>query len=93
LQAQFEESIKKVDGKQYSVVDSMLQRANDPITKVVMELAFPPKFRVPQIDPYDRSKDLGDHVEMNKAHTSFLRSLDEIICQSFPLTLKRLARR
>jgi hypothetical protein len=54
--------------------------ANHPFTKEVMELALPLKFRVPKINPYDKSKDLGNHVEMYRAHMRLLRSLSEIIC-------------
>jgi hypothetical protein len=67
--------------------------ANHPFTKEVMELALPSKFKVPKIYPYDKSKDLGDHVEMYRAHMRLLRSLNEIICESFPLTLKGPVRR
>jgi hypothetical protein len=70
LQAKFEEVSKKVVDKHFLTVDNILQGPNLPFTKEVMEFDLPPKFKIPQIDPYDRSKDPVDHIETYKAHGS-----------------------
>lgn len=52
-----------------------------------MEFPFPKKFKVPSIDPYDRSKDPTDHVETYKTHMSLQRDPYKIMFRVFPVTL------
>ena len=52
----------------------------------------PVKFRMPQIEAYDGSKDLLDHLESFKTLINLEGVPDEIICRSFPTTLKGLVR-
>lgn len=46
-----------------------------------------PKFKVPQMDPYDGSFDPIDHIETYKAHMSLQGVPDEIMCRAFPVML------
>ncbi|XP_042944808.1 uncharacterized protein LOC122278688 [Carya illinoinensis] len=53
-----------------------------------MVMPLPPKFKVPQVDMYDGTKDPVDHLESFKAHITLHSFPGEIACWSFPLTLK-----
>lgn len=57
-----------------------------------MVMPLPPKFKVPQMQIYNRSKDPVEHLEMCKAHMTLHSFLREIVCRAFPLTLKGAAR-
>jgi predicted ATP-grasp superfamily ATP-dependent carboligase len=46
----------------------ILQGTNLPFTRKVVELALPLKFRVPQIDLYNKTKDPSDHIETYRAY-------------------------
>ncbi|XP_042939467.1 uncharacterized protein LOC122274497 [Carya illinoinensis] len=71
-----------------SSVESLLHQTDLPYSAQIMAVLLPPKFKVPQIDMYDRSKDPVDHLENFKAQTTFHGFQGEIACQAFPLTLK-----
>ncbi|XP_042958112.1 uncharacterized protein LOC122293660 [Carya illinoinensis] len=57
-----------------------------------MAVPLPPKFKVPQIDLYDGSKDPVEHLENFKAHITLHGFSEEIACRAFPLTLKGTTR-
>ena len=52
----------------------------------------PSKFRLPQPKPFDGLKDLQDHLNTFKMTLGLQQPLDEILCRSFPTTLKAAAR-
>lgn len=51
-----------------------------------------PKFKVPNLEICDRSKDSLEHLETFKAHMTLHEFLGEIMCQVFLLTLKGATR-
>lgn len=53
-----------------------------------MAVLLPPKFKMPLIDMYDRSRDPVDHVENFKDQVMLHSFPNEIACLTFPLTLK-----
>ncbi|XP_042958151.1 uncharacterized protein LOC122293724 [Carya illinoinensis] len=57
-----------------------------------MAVPLPPKFKVPQIDMYDGSRDHMDHLDNFKAHMTLHDFPGEITYRAFPLNLKRIAR-
>ena len=51
-----------------------------------------PKFRMPQVEAYNESKDPLDHLESFKTFMHLQDVADKIMCQAFPTTLKGPAR-
>nr|XP_023875958.1 uncharacterized protein LOC111988400 [Quercus suber] len=74
-------------------LDSMLKRTDSPFTASVLECPLPPKFRLPQPEFYDSIKDPLDHIGAFKTILNLQQTLDEVICRSFPATLREAARR
>ncbi|XP_075640496.1 uncharacterized protein LOC142612268 [Castanea sativa] len=72
--------------------DGMIQRTDSPFTTKVLNHSLPPKFRLPQLESYDGSKDPLDHIESFKTLMLLQMTLDEVMCRAFPTTLKGAAR-
>ena len=73
-------------------LDDMIKRTNSPFTASVLECLLPPKFRLPQLEVYYGTKDPLDHIEAFKTILNLQQTPDEVICRSFPATLKGAAR-
>ena len=63
-----------------------------PFTTSVNSFPLPSKFRMLQIESYDRAKDPIDHLESFKTLMHLQGVVDEIMCRAFPTTLKGPAR-
>ena len=50
-------------GRVSSDLDDLVHRTNSPFTKFVNSFPLPPKFRMLQIESYNRAKDPLDHLE------------------------------
>ena len=72
-------------------LDGMLKRTDSPFTTNVLECPLPSKFRLPQLEFYDGTKDPLDHIGAFKTILNLQQSPDEVICISFPATLKGAA--
>lgn len=57
----------------------------------IMMMSLPPKFKVLQMK-YNVSKNIVEHLETFKTHMTLHGFFREIACQSFPLTLKGVAK-
>ena len=66
--------------------------ADSSFTLAVKECPMPSKFRLPQLEPFDELKDLLDHLNTFKMALGLQQPPDEILCCSFPTTLKGAAR-
>ena len=53
---------------------------------------MPSKFQLPQLEPFDGLKDPLDHLNTFKTTLGLQQPPDEILCRSFPTTLKGAAR-
>ena len=73
-------------------LDGMLQQTDSPFTTNVLEYLLPPKFFLPQLEFYDGMKDPLDHIGAFKTILNLQQTSDEVICRSFPATLRRAAR-
>ena len=49
-------------GKTTINLDGMIKRTDSPFTTSVLECPLPPKFRLPQLEVYDDTKDPLDHI-------------------------------
>jgi len=73
-------------------LDGMVKRTDSPFTTKVLECPLPPKFGLLQLESYDSMKDPLDHITTFKITLSLQQMPNEILCRSFPITLKRAAR-
>ena len=72
-------------------LDGMIRRM-DSLTNEVLNRPLPPKFRLPQLESYDGSKDPLDHIESFKTLMLLQMTPDEVMNRTFPTTLKGAAR-
>ena len=70
----------------------MVRTATSPFTAAILECLVPSKFRLPQLEPFDGLKDPFDHLNTFKMTLGLQQPPDEILCHSFPTTLKGAAR-
>ena len=73
-------------------VDRLVRATDSPFTTVVLECPVPSKFQLPQLESFDTLKDPQDHFNTFKVTLGLQQPLDEILCHSFPTTLKGAAR-
>ena len=73
-------------------VDRLVRATDSPFTTVVLECPVPSKFRLPQLESFNGLKDPQDHFNTFKTTLGLQQSPDEILCRSFPTTLKGAAR-
>ena len=73
-------------------VDKMVRATDSPFTTAVLECPVPSKFRLPQLEPFDGLKDPQDHLNTFRTTLGLQQLPDEILCRSFPTTLKAAAR-
>ena len=79
-------------GRVSSDLNDLVHRIDSPFTVFVNSFPLPQKFRMPQIESYDRAKDPIDHLESFKTLMHLQGVVDEIMCRAFPTTLKGPAR-
>ena len=79
-------------GEMIMNLDGMLKRTDSPFIASILECSLPPKFCLPQLEFYDDTKDPFDHIGAFKAILNLQQTLDEVICRSFPATLRGAAR-
>ena len=53
-------------GQESSDLDDFVHRTDSPFTALVTSFPLPPKFRMPQVENYDGSKNPLDHLESFK---------------------------
>ena len=73
-------------------LDKLVRATDSPFTTAVLECPMPSKFRLPQLEPFNGLKDPQVHLNTFKTMLGLQQPLDEILCRSFPTTLKGVAR-
>ena len=73
-------------------LDRMVRKTDSPFTTAVLKCLVPLKFHLPQLEPFDGLKDPLDHLNTFKTTLGLQQLSDEILCRSFPTTLKVVAR-
>ena len=63
-----------------SDLDELVHWTDSPFTPLVTSFPFPLKFRMPQVETYDGSKDPLDHLESFKTLVHLQGVVDEIMC-------------
>ena len=79
-------------GRVSSDLDDLVHQTNSPFIAFVSLFPLPLKFRMPQVESYNRCKDLLDHLESFKTLMHLQEVANEIMCRAFLTTLKGLAR-
>ena len=92
MKEQMEVMMNALKGRVSSDFDDLVNRIDSPFTAFVNSFPLPHKFRMPQIDNYDRFKDPLDHLETFKTLMHLQGVADEIMCRAFPKTLKGAAK-
>ena len=72
-------------------LDRMIRAIDSSFTMAVLECPVLSKFRLPQLEPFDGLKDPQDHLNTFKTTLGLQQPPDEILCRSFPTTLKGAA--
>ncbi|XP_030923548.1 uncharacterized protein LOC115950496 [Quercus lobata] len=92
MRKEMDELRNAIKGKMDQSLERIVRKTNSPFTVAVQECPVPSKFRLPQQEPFDWLKDLLDHLNTFKTTLGLQQSPDEILCRSFPTTLKEAAR-
>ena len=92
MRKEMDELRNAIRGKTDRSLDRMVRTTNSPFTMAVLECPVPLKFRLPQLEPFDGLKDPLDHLNTFKTTLGLQQPPNEILCCSFPTTLKGVAR-
>jgi len=77
--------------KRVNPVDNLVHRIDSPFTASINSHPLPLKFKMPSLDSYDGTRDPFDHITTFKTMMHLQGVPDEIMCKTFPTTLKGLA--
>ena len=82
----------KENMRRANLVEDLVHRIDSPFTASINGDPLPPKFKMPSLDSCDGTCDPFDHIATFKTTMHLQGVLDEIMCRTFPTTLKGLAR-
>ena len=80
-----------VKGRASDSMDTLVQQTESPFTAEVLHFPLPAKFRMPQIEAFDGTKDPIDHINTYKNQMELHEYQDLVRCKAFAITLKGLA--
>ncbi len=66
MKAKVNKTIKMMKGKTHAVMDDLVHKANLPFTPNVIRYPLLPKFKIPQLEAIDDTKDPLDHLRPRK---------------------------
>ena len=89
---EMDELRNSINRKTDRILDRMVRTTDSPFMTAILECLVLSKFRLPQLEPFDRLKDPLDHLNTFKTTLDFQQPPDEILCYSFLTTLKGAAR-
>ena len=92
MKEQMEVMMNALKGRVSSDLDDLVNRTDSSFTATVNSYPLPSKFRIPQINSYDRVKDPLDHLETFKTLMHLQGVADTIMYRAFPTTLNGAAR-
>ena len=91
MRKEMDELRNAIKGKTDQSLDRIVRKTDSPFTLAIEECPVPSKFRLPQLEPFDGLKDPLDHLNTFKTTLGLQQPPDEILCHSFPITLKGAA--
>ena len=69
-------------------MDALVQQTESPFTGEVLHFPLPAKFKMPQVETFNGTKDLVDHLNTYKNQMELHEYQDPIRCRAFSITLK-----
>ena len=69
-------------------MDTLVQQTEPPFTAEVLHFPLPAKFRMPQIESFDGTKDPIDHINIYKNQMELHGYQDPVRCRAFAITLQ-----
>ena len=82
---------KVVKSRALDSMDTLVQQTESSFTAEVLHFPLPVKFRMPQIEALDGTKDPVDHLNTYKNQMELHGYQDPVQCRAFSITLKGLA--
>ena len=92
LRRELDEVKNAMKGKTVMNLDGMIKQTDSPFTASVLECRLPLKFCLPQLEFYDSTKNLFDHIGAFKTILNLQQTPNKVICRSFPTTLRGATR-
>ena len=77
-----------VKGRAPVSMDALVQQTESPFTAGVLHFPLSAKFRMPQIETFDGTKDPIDHLNTYKNQMELHGYQDPVRCRAFAITLK-----
>ena len=77
-----------VKGRASDSMDTLVKQTKSPFTVEVLHFPFLAKFRMPQIEAFDGTKDPVDHLNTYKNQMELHGYQDPVRCRAFAITLK-----
>ena len=69
-------------------MDTLVQKTESPFTAEVLHFPLPAKFRMSQVEAFDRTRDQIDHLNTYKSQMELHGYQDPVQCRAFEITLK-----
>ena len=91
IQQEISHMKEMVKGRVPVSMDALVQQTESPFTAEVLHFPFSIKFRMPQIETFNGTKDPIDHLNTYKNQMELHGYQDPIRCRAFSITLKGLA--
>ena len=79
---------ESVKGRAPVFMDALVQQTESSFTVGVLHFPLPAKFRMPQIETFDETKDPVDHLNTYKNQMELHGYQDPVRCRAFAITLK-----
>ena len=80
-----EENCKRTSS---SLHECLVQQTESPFTAGALHFPLPAKFKMPQIETFDGTKDSVDHLNTYKNQMELHGYQDPVKCKAFAITLK-----
>ena len=77
-----------VKGRALVSMDALVQQAESPFKAGILHFPLPTKFRMPQIETFNKMKDYVDHLNTYINQTELNEYQDPVRCRAFVITLK-----
>ena len=88
IQQELNHMKKVVKGRALDSMDTLVQQTESPFTAEVLHFPLPAKFRMPQIEAFNGTRDPVDHLNTYKNQIELHGYLDPVRCRAFTITLK-----
>ena len=92
MREQMKEMKSQVKAKAARNLDMLVHRSESPFTMRVDEYPLPAKFKVPQLETFDRFKDPLNYLDSFRTVMRLQGVSNEIMCCTFPTNLRGSAR-